>query len=60
MVYELNDGGENAWYIQFQKTNDRWAVTMCRNTQMRECKAIAASHYEQQRIETALAKSRVR
>jgi hypothetical protein len=48
LVYELNFGGQDAWYLNFS-TDDhaKWNVISCRNTQLKECRAIADRHYQQ-------------
>ncbi|PQO27136.1 hypothetical protein [Blastopirellula marina] len=46
MVYELNPGGQDAWYLNFSTdTAGKWDVTSCRNTQLSECHAISSQHY---------------
>jgi hypothetical protein len=46
MVYELNAGGQNAWYLNFSTdAAGKWNVASCRNTQLAECRAIADQHY---------------
>jgi hypothetical protein len=46
MVYELNRGGQDAWYLNFSLDDARkWNVVSCRNTQLAECREIAEQHY---------------
>lgn len=46
MVYELNPGGQDAWYLNFSTDEfGKWDVTSCRNTQLAECRAISSRHY---------------
>ena len=46
MAYELSSGGQDAWYLNFSKSHPGvWEVVSCRNTQIVECRAIAAQHY---------------
>lgn len=48
MLYELNSGGEDAWYIQFAPDPvGKWNVVSCRNTQIADCRAISEKHYQQ-------------
>ena len=45
MVYEVNAGGQDAWYIHFDQGRDqRWQPTKCRNTQLAECRKISNEH----------------
>lgn len=46
MIYELNLGGQDAWYLNFSTDEcGKWDVTSCRNTQLAECRAISARYY---------------
>ena len=46
MVYELNPGGQDAWYLNFSNdASGKWDVASCRNTQLAECRAISRLHY---------------
>ena len=48
MVYELNPGGQDAWYLNFSTdAAGKWNVAYCRNTQLAECRAIADQHYNE-------------
>lgn len=47
MVYELNSGGQDAWYLNFSTdASGKWDVASCRNTQLAECRAISGQHYD--------------
>lgn len=46
MVYELNMGGQNAWYLNLSiDSSGKWEVTSCRNTQLAQCRTISHQHY---------------
>lgn len=48
MVYELNPGGQDAWYLNFSVDEvGKWNVISCRNTQLAECRAISARYYNE-------------
>lgn len=50
MVYELNSGGEDAWYLKFSRdSTGKWDVISCRNRQLPECRRISAQHYAEVR-----------
>lgn len=47
MVYELNRCGQDAWYIQFHKTEEeKWTFTRCVNTQPSKCIQIVEEHHK--------------
>ena len=47
MVYELNAGGQDAWYLNFSTdATGKWKVVSCRNTQLAECRQIADQHHK--------------
>ena len=44
MFYEVNRGGQNAWYLNFEKKDD-WQFVSCRNIASEECRKIADEHF---------------